>query len=206
MDPLQIPNVWRAQSMRPASTSIPTGYAELDAALGGGWPQPALIEILTDVYGIGELQLVLPLLITLAKRPPQPPLIFWINPPHTPNAVALAQHRLTAHQWLLADTSERNALWATERAVRCGACSAVLAWLPAVKSAELRRLKLATTTSSCTLILYRRRTEASQPSPASVRALLTPTKTGLHVELLKIQGRRPGTVVLARTDSAGVST
>ena len=28
----------------------------------GGWPQPALIEVLVDVYGIGEVQVLVPLL------------------------------------------------------------------------------------------------------------------------------------------------
>lgn len=44
-DPLQIPNVFRARSVRPSARKVlPTGFDDLDAALTGGWPHPALIE------------------------------------------------------------------------------------------------------------------------------------------------------------------
>ncbi|MGH8425257.1 MAG: hypothetical protein ACRER3_23365, partial [Pseudomonas fluorescens] len=64
-DPLldQLPNVWRAASLvRGRGSYCPTGDAALDEALGGGWPSPALIELLTDKHGIGELQLLMPLI------------------------------------------------------------------------------------------------------------------------------------------------
>src|SRR5688572_4505042 len=105
-DPLQIPNVWRAQSLASRASVVPTGFDSLDAALGGGWPTPALLEILTDVHGIGELQLILPLLRTLTRRPPSPALIAWLNPPYEPNAVALAQHGFAHCQhWLAMNLS-----------------------------------------------------------------------------------------------------
>jgi protein ImuA len=123
-DPLQIPNVWRAQSIHPHASLEPTGFDALDAALGGGWPAPAFIEILTDVYGIGEIQVILPLLRSLMKRAPAPPLIVWLNPPHQPNAVALAQHGLMdGHHWLAMNLSPRDTLWSMERALMCW-------WLP----------------------------------------------------------------------------
>src|SRR5687767_2886478 len=106
-DPLQIPNVWRAQSLAPETSLKSTGFSALDAALGGGWPQPAMIEMLTDVYGIGELQVILPLLRTSVGPPTSaPPVIAWINPPYEPNAVALAQHALLDRpHWLITTTS-----------------------------------------------------------------------------------------------------
>jgi cell division inhibitor SulA/protein ImuA len=176
---------------------VPSGFEAIDAALGGGWPTPALIEILTDVYGIGELQLVLPLLSALSLRPPQPALILWLNPPYFPNAVALAQHGLSACQhWVETNLSPRDTLWAMEQALRAGACSAVMAWAPAVKAAGLRRLKLATSSSASIGILYRTSTHASQPSPATLRLLLSCSDSQLRVSLFKIQGRKSREVTL----------
>src|SRR5688572_3435128 len=122
-DPLQIPNVWRAQSLAPETSLTPTGFAALDDALGGGWPQPAMIEMLTDVYGIGELQLVLPLLrASVVPERAAPPLIAWINPPYEPNAVALAQQALLDRpHWLITTASTRDALWSVEQALKAGA-------------------------------------------------------------------------------------
>jgi protein ImuA len=195
-DPLQIPDVWRARSLRASGTSLPTGFADLDAALGGGWPAPALIELLTDVYGIGELQIVVPLLRELIKRGPQPSLVVWLNPPYSPNAVALAEHALHAQHWCSFSLADRDALWSTEQALRSGATAAVLVWLREAKTAALRRLKLACAASRSTAIIYRSSREAHLPSPASIRAALRADRSRLHVQLLKIQGREPCEVLL----------
>ena len=85
IDPLQIPNVWRAGSlglMRDAA--IPAGFSAIDSAIGGGWPCPALIEIFTDVHGIGELQLFLPLFRSLSCSSSNRSLMLWLNPPYEP--------------------------------------------------------------------------------------------------------------------------
>ena len=57
-------SVWQASRFAHAGgTVLPTGFATLDAELpGGGWPAGALIELLADRPGIGELSLLLPLL------------------------------------------------------------------------------------------------------------------------------------------------
>lgn len=200
-DPLQIPNVWRAQSIRPHASIEPTGFDALDRALGGGWPAPAFIEILTDVYGIGELQVILPLLRALTKRAPAPPLIVWLNPPHCPNAVALAQHGLMdGHHWLAMNLSPRDTLWSMERALKAGACSAVLGWIPSADTASLRRIRLAVSTGHVYGILYRSSSGAGQASPAHVRLQLSPRDSLLHVAVLKAPGRKP-TELLLNVDS-----
>jgi protein ImuA len=198
IDPLQIPHVWRAQSLRSqASATEPTGFDALDAALGGGWPVPALLEVLTDLYGIGELQVILPLLRALTKRTPAPPLIAWLNPPHQPNAVALVQHGLGGcHHWLAMNLSSQDTLWAMERALKADACSAVLAWAPTVDTASLRRLRLAVSTKGVYGILYRPTSVAVQASPAHVRLQLSSHSSLLQVKVLKAQGRKPSDLVL----------
>jgi protein ImuA len=197
-DPLQIPHVWRAQSLRSQASAIePTGFEALDAALGGGWPVPALLEILTDRYGIGELQVILPLLRALAKQSPAAPLITWLDPPHQPNAVALAQHGLgDCHHWLARNLSWQDTLWAMERALKADACSAVLAWASMADTASLRRLRLAASTKGVYGILYRPSSAAVQASPAHVRLQVSPHGARLQVKVLKAPGRKPCQLLL----------
>jgi protein ImuA len=147
-DPLQIPNVFRARSVRSSTRkTLPTGFDALDAALLGGWPHPALIEILIDAYGIGELRMLLPLLRSLASINSSP-LIVWLNSPYLPNAVALEQSGVHATNWVSRDLSERDLLWISEQCLRSTASSAVLAWSKAPSTAALRRLKLAAASTS----------------------------------------------------------
>ena len=192
-DPLQIPNVWRAQSLARDASVTSTGFAALDEALGGGWPQPAMIEILTDVYGIGELQLILPLLRTTLA----PPLIVWIDPPHEPNAVAFAQCGLLDRpHWLITTASPQDALWSMEQALKAGACAAVLAWISSITTASLRRLKLATASGQTYALLFRSSSATNEPSPAHVRLMLTPNGSRLGIRVLKARGRKPTDLTL----------
>ncbi|MBX3682927.1 MAG: SOS cell division inhibitor SulA, partial [Thauera sp.] len=57
-------SVWHASRLAGAAGAVlPTGFSALDAELpGGGWPAGALIELLADRPGVGELSLLLPLL------------------------------------------------------------------------------------------------------------------------------------------------
>jgi protein ImuA len=190
-DPLQIPHVFQARSMQPSTRrSIPTGFSELDRALLGGWPTPCLIEVLIDAYGIGELQLLLPLFRKLTHDGPQPPLVTWLNSPYTPNRVAFAQHQIIAQHWLATRLEERDVLWGTEQALRSNACSIVLAWLSTTNMAALRRLKLAAMTSGSVGVLFRPTKEAKSPSPASLRLLMTPVHERLSIEIIKNEGRK----------------
>jgi cell division inhibitor SulA/protein ImuA len=197
-DPLQIPNVWRAQSLAPETSLKATGFAALDAALGGGWPQPAMIEMLTDFYGIGELQLILPLLrASVVPATPAPPVIAWINPPYEPNAVALAQQALLDRpHWLITTASNKDALWSMEQALKAGACAAVLAWVSSITTPSLRRLKLAMVTGNTSIVVYRSTAAASEPSPAHVRLLLIPRGSQLGVRVLKVRSRQPTELTL----------
>ncbi|HEY6641070.1 translesion DNA synthesis-associated protein ImuA [Povalibacter sp.] len=197
IDLQQLPNVWPAESLaRAHGELIASGDPRLDAALGGGWPTPALIELLVDHYGIGELTLLLPLLRSLSDIRPGT-MAVWLNPPHALHAVALLQRELDpARQWIASDLSERDAAWAFETSLRSGACSVVLGWLQRPAAAVLRRLKLATSTGYTTGVLFRPGSAAGTPSPATVRLQLTPQPPYLQVHLLKIQGRRQANLCL----------
>lgn len=202
----QIPNLWRANALTAAAPQlVASGYAELDRALGGGWPVPGLLEVLCDQWGIGELQLLLPLMAALSApasssvvKPVVLKPILWINPPFEPQALALAQQGLEPVQhWLSRNLNATDAVWAMEQSLRSGACVLVLAWLSGLSMPSLRRLKLAALSGACAGVLFRPQREAAQATTANLRLRLNATPAGLHVELLKVQGRRPGSVLLS---------
>jgi protein ImuA len=210
MDPPQrislshIPHVWRAESLLPARGGIiATGHESLDGALGGGWPSPALIEVLCDQEGIGELQLLRALWQPRSMRAcnEERRVVLWLNAPCEVHAVALAQLGLDpAQHWYARGLSERDALWAMEQALRSGSCALVMAWSKTVTPGMLRRLKLAASSHDSLAVLVRPCAAAAAPSPATLRLRLQPRITRqesqLQVDLLKVQGRRPGSLLL----------
>jgi protein ImuA len=190
-DPLTIPHVFHARSVRRSKCVLPTGFHELDEALLGGWPTPSLIEILIDLYGIGELQLLIPLLRRLIQTGPKPPIVVWLNAPYVPNGVALAQHHLHAGHWIASNLGERDVLWAAEQSLRSNACSVGLAWTSTSNTAALRRLKLAAMSTDSVGILFRPIQDAARPSPANLRMVLRPIGDRLSLEVIKNEGRHP---------------
>lgn len=192
---LKIPNVWRAESLTfVRNGAIATGHSLLDAALGGGWPSPALIEVLCNHEGIGELQLLSSLFQPRSPSPcaEQRCVVLWLNAPFQLHALALAQLGLDPSRHWCADTlGLADTLWAMEQALRSGSCALVVAWAPRITLPMLRRLKLAAVGSGSVGVLFRPASAAAVPSPATLRLRLRPQAMQLHVELLKVQGRRP---------------
>ncbi len=164
---------------------------DLDGALpGGGWPQGALVEVLTGHAGIGEVSLLLPALAHLSRqgRPSA-----WVDPPHVPYAPALVGGGLDLGRLLVVRAAAGDALWAAEQSLRSGLCGAVLAWPleNAVDDRALRRLQLAAEEGRTLAILFRSDRQAGAPSPARLRLLLEPAGQALAVRLLKCRGRSP---------------
>jgi hypothetical protein len=192
----RIPNVWRAQSLRVAGSGvITTGHHELDVALGGGWPAPALIEVLYDREGMGELQLLRSLMQPRSRSEShleQRCAVLWLNTPFEPQAVAIAQLGLDpGWHWHARSVSPHDALWAMEHALRSGSCALVMAWAQQITLAMLRRLKLAAVAHGSIGVLFRPTAAAAVPSPATLRMRLQPRGEELRIELLKVQGRKP---------------
>ena len=181
--------VWHADRLaRAVAAGVPTGFAALDAELpGGGWPRGALIELLSDAPGIGELGLLLPVLrAACAER-----WIVWIAPPYLPYAPALAAAGVPLQRLLLlTPASHRDTLWAIRQALASGGCTCVLAWLPRADTAALRRLQLAAEDSATPLFLFRPASAAQQSSPASLRLRLAaePASDVLTVDIFKRRG------------------
>jgi hypothetical protein len=200
---LQHPRLWRARAHGPAAgrNTLPSGCSALDDRLpGGGWPTRGLIELLVDRPGSGELSCLMPVLSHCCRIDPEA-WFAWIAPPHEPYAPALAAHGIDPERLLVVRTTQ--ALWAVEQALHSGACAAVLGWVDAADIRSLRRIKLATEKSSTLAFLFRPSRYRSQPSPAELRLVLTPSPTGLEIEVFKSRGGMPGKVVLSRTISQG---
>jgi hypothetical protein len=177
-----------------------TGRSALDARLpGGGWPTASLVEVLLGAAGLGEVQLFLPALVQCQRRADgETPWLVWIAPPHEPFAPALAQQGIELTRLLVVrPASAAEALWAAEQTLSSGVCAAVLLWLKGTDDRWLRRLKLAAQAGGALGILFRPERHRFESSPAALRLLLTVGEQQPHLELLKVQGGRPGPVECA---------
>ena len=65
------PGIWRASQLaHDMGATIHTGYVALNQELpNAGWPLGQLIEILIDQFGTAELNLLMPALAQLDRRP-----------------------------------------------------------------------------------------------------------------------------------------
>ncbi|MEE3289478.1 MAG: translesion DNA synthesis-associated protein ImuA [Pseudomonadota bacterium] len=141
-----------------------TGYPQLDDILPGrGWPQNGLLEIINPQWGMGELQLLIPLMRSVIK---QGQWILWISPPHLLYAPALVQAGIDTGQILVVnlDTSCKDALWSMEKALQTKNCGLVLAWQTWLPGKVLRRLQLAAESGNTLGILFKHRDSKYSPS------------------------------------------
>ena len=175
--------------------AVPTGFAELDAALpGGGWPVGAITELMPEAQGIGELSLLMPALAQLCRSGRY---LAWIAPPCLPYPPALVQHGIALERLLLVQAPDaRSVLWAAEQVLRCPAIGAVLAWPAALNDRRVRRLQLAAEAGGSCGLLYRPPSAAQQPSPAALRLRLKALDGGLHIDIHKARGRRAHALVV----------
>jgi hypothetical protein len=199
--------VWKLKdaSAAPTRPVWSTGNSALDARLpGGGWPTASLIEVLLDHTGLGEVQLFLPALVecqrnTGSGRGDDAPWLVLIAPPHEPYAPALAQQGIELRRLLVVrPPSATEALWAAEQALGSGVCAAVLLWLKGSDDRWLRRLKLAAEAGGALGVLFRPGRHRFESSPASLRLVMTEGEQEARLDLLKVQGGRPGPVDFGR--------
>jgi protein ImuA len=180
------PALWLASQLaRGHSRCIDTGHPTLSAQLpGGGWPVGTLVDLHTQQPGIGEVRLLGPALKTVATR-----RVVFLQPPHAPQAIALAALGLPPSQllWL---RSERTAdrLWAAEQVLKSGTCGALLFWQNHMRSESLRRLHIAAQQGETLFFQIRPLADAQDASPAPLRLALRPAAEGLDVEVVKRRG------------------
>jgi hypothetical protein len=175
-----------------------TGRSALDARLpGGGWPAASLIEVLLEAPGLGEVQLFLPAVVQAQRVEGETPWLVWVSPPHEPFAPALAQHGIDLDRLLVVRPgTATEALWAAEQAMGSGVCAAVLLWLKGTDDRWLRRLKLAAEAGGTLGVLFRPERHRFESSPATLRLLLTRGDDQPRLDIIKVQGGRPGLVEL----------
>ena len=178
--------VWRgADSEQAQLSSVSSDFPELDEQLGGGWPQGALTEILSQ-QGQG-LSLLLPLLANLSRGQQW---LTWVNPPYLPYAPALAARQVDVSRLLLVRAKDApQSLWAAEQALRSGNCALVMLWVDKVSSGHIRRLQLAAEENNSMAMLFRPLRCRQQSSVAALRLEVAPVEEGLRVKILK---RRSG--------------
>jgi protein ImuA len=141
---------------------------------GSGWPCGGLTEVLQGQAGQHEWGLLLPALVARQKALPRSWTVL-AGAPYVPFAPPLGAQALNM-QRLLRVRFERNdaptLLWATREALQCADVGAVVAWLPDVSSAHLRRLQIAAHTHRKLLFVFRPLAAQHESSPAPLRLIL----------------------------------
>jgi len=218
---LERTDIWTGERLAVAGESLTTAYPALDAELpGGGWPRGALVDVMHERPGIGELALLLPALAALTQKdewvlllaPPQP--VF--APAWRAAGVNLARLIVIDPQQGPARLINNDLLWSAEQVLRAGSVAAALLWLPrSTDSAQLRRLQLAAETGGTLAFLLQdaRRLAAASPAPLRLRLEAGRGDDGdgaLLVHLVKRRGapldrpiRLPGVGVKSATKTGG---
>jgi len=199
--------LWRGSGReRAAGRMLPSGFRELDAATGGGWPSGALVELVSP--GGQGLSLLVPLLartstplsdgsgarceFTTCSEVPlgrEPRWLAWVDPPWHPHVPALAARGVAVSRILQVRTAGgAEGLWAAEQLLRSGNCAVVMLWPGRLGTARLRRLQLAAEEGDGLGVLFRPPEAAAAPSPAALRLRLGSHGEKLAVEVLKRRG------------------
>jgi len=188
-------HVWRAGELGDASErSVDTGYAGLNRVLpGGGWPQGTLIELLQPQAGLHEWGLLAPVLAARQATAPRQ-LMVLAGAPYQPFGPALGARQLDMRRLLAVRAQGPALLWSVCEALRCADVDSVLAWLPDVRGANLRRLQIAAHAHNKLLFVFRPLCARRESSPAPLRLLLegmtgeADTAGNLAVHVLKRRG------------------
>lgn len=198
---LENPRVWRGLSATRPRDGLASGYEVLDRHLpDGGWPRAALTEILTEHYGIGELQLLMPALAALSVESSagdgtEPGWIAWVAPPFQPYAPALGKWGMDLSRLLIVrPRNNKEVLWSAEQALSSGSCSAVLLWPDRLDDQASRRLQLAAEKGRSWAVAFRPLAARSQPTAAALRIELQPGRQSTRLHILKSRGGRPAVI------------
>lgn len=202
LDPLlQNAAIWRGSEA--SSTPVPaiaSGFGALDEKLGG-WPQAALVELIPQREGVGELSILLP---ALAKLSAEHRWIAFVNPPYIPYAPAFAAASLDLAQIVVIRTrGNADTLWSMEQSLRSGACSAVLAWPGFLTEQAIRRLQLAAETGRTLGICFAACGAPVRTSPVPYRLRIDAHPGGARLEILKRRGGGISMPILLPLDHAG---
>ena len=193
--------VWRGSDWhgRGDCKAWPSGHEALDAELpGGGWPGNALVQVQQPPHTHAEWALLLPALAEQARQ--RPGQLVLVAPPYLPFAPALQAAGIEPRRLCCVQRpqglSAPELAWACEQALHCRDVLAVLAWLPELPVAALRRLQLAAASEARPIWLWQGLGAEQQSSPAALRLRLLRAghsaagqgQQGLQLQILKRRG------------------
>ena len=196
---VQIDGVWCGSDWHAGHVdqTWPSGHAALDAELpGGGWPGNALVQIQQAAHSHAEWALLLPALAQQARQAQQQGgKLVLVAPPYLPftpalQAAGIAPQRLCCVPQL-PGRSAQDLAWACEQALHCRDVLAVLAWLPELPVAALRRLQLAAASHGRPLWLWQGLQQEQHSSSAALRLRLerpSQDAASLQIQILKRRG------------------
>ncbi|CAM5190937.1 Protein ImuA OS=Castellaniella defragrans OX=75697 GN=HNR28_001363 PE=4 SV=1 [Castellaniella defragrans] len=184
------PTLWRASQLAMGyGRRLRSGYDSLDQALGGGWPLGALIELLPDRPGIGEVHLLRAALSGLAGRRQH---IILLNPPYLPSLQCWTAWGLSPDNLILVQAgSPQDTAWAAAQILHYQSSAALLCWAQTMTYADLLTLHRLARRGATLAVLYRPAHTGRQDSPASLRIALQAAPQGLKVLFLKCPGPLP---------------
>ena len=168
---------------------ITTGFEALDNILPwGGWPASGLVEVLVPRWGIGELQLLLPVLVAISQNKTRVSWISWIAPPFIPYAPAMVHAGADINQFVVLpkEVVKDQSLWAMEKILRNRSCGIAISWPEKIDDKAMRRLKLAAQEGKSLGFIFRDRPVLS--SPAVLRISIAMEKQQMKVVILKAKG------------------
>jgi protein ImuA len=181
------PGIWRGREAgSPTVSTRPSGLAQLDQALQGGWPRGQLTELIGGPFGSGETRILLPMLAACTRDQRR---VVLVGPPATPWIPGWRQLGVDPELVLMIRTAtEEDAVWSCEQILRQPGTGALLAWLRGTDGAPLRRLRLAASAGDACAFLYRPPAAAQQPSPAHLRIRWQGAGDHLRLEVIKQTG------------------
>lgn len=177
--------IWTANRLyQPKAHCRPSGHTVLDEKLDGGWPESGVVELQLPCFGIGELRLILPAVVTALK---DSELTVFAAPPGELNPIALCQAGLDLEKVIILDASVSSSLWCVEQALKSGCCRSAVLWGEALSVTQARRLQLAATENDCLLFMITHQ-KSVQGLPVSCRLSAIPDEEGLNVTVIKRRG------------------
>jgi protein ImuA len=197
--------LWHADALgSPVSTTLPSGFAALDAELpGGGWPCQSLTELLQPQPGIAEWRLLTPAMRQVVAKGGQVVVVGPTRRPHLPGLrlCGLDERQLV---WIQAETPAER-LWTTEQLVKANACGLLVAWLPQARPDQVRRLQVCAHGCDGPVFLCRPIQAQHEASAAPLRVKLgVGLDWTLEVELLKRKGSVLDRVLALRSVPGGL--
>ncbi|MGH8617322.1 MAG: translesion DNA synthesis-associated protein ImuA [Burkholderiales bacterium] len=176
------------------TSTLPTGFAELDVRLpGGGWPRGALTEIVAERLSVGELRLLTPAAARLTR---EGRWLALIAPPCGSAAAMLAaQGANPARLIVMRPERPQETLRVCEQVLRAGHCGMVLCWPGTLSEHDARKLAQAAADSGTAGFLLHNG-QAMRASTAALRLSLAGRGSRATVRILQ-PATGPAPVVMA---------